>query len=198
MKERWKGSALLSPLPAVLVSCGNGANKNVFTVAWTGIVCSHPPKTYISVRKERYSYDLIKESGVFVINIPKGSLVKATDFCGVKSGRDTDKFQAMGLTAEQCFDIDTVSVGECPVSIECKVTDVIPLGSHDMFLADILCVQVDEEYIEDGKLRLDKCKLFAYAHGEYFELGKKIGSFGYSVTKKSTKRKRALKAQGKS
>ena len=197
MKERWKGSVLLSPLPAVLVGCGNGDTKNIFTVAWTGIVASHPPKTYISVRKERHSYGLIKESGVFTINVPSGDLVKATDFCGVKSGREVDKFSATNLTAEPCFDIDTVSVKECPVSLECKVTDVIELGSHDMFLADIVSVAVDDKYVEDGKLCLDKCKLFAYAHGEYYALGKKIGSFGYSVTKKSTKRKRAAKAQGK-
>jgi len=197
LKERWKGSVLLSPLPAVLVGCGSGDNKNIFTVAWTGIVASHPPKTYISVRKERYSYGLIKENGVFTINVPSGDLVKATDFCGVKSGREVDKFSATNLTAEPCFDIDTVSVKECPVSLECKVTDVIELGSHDMFLADIVSVAVDDKYVEDGKLCLDKCKLFAYAHGEYYALGKKLGSFGYSVTKKSTKRKRAAKAQGK-
>lgn len=196
MKEKWKGSALLSPLPAVLVSCGSGDNTNVFTVAWTGIVCSHPPKTYISVRKERFSYDIIKENGVFAINIPGGNLAKATDYCGVKSGRDTDKFADCGLTAEPCGEIDTVSVVECPVSLECRVTDIIPLGSHDMFLADIVSVNVDSEYVLDGKLCLDKCKLFAYAHGEYYELGKKLGSFGYSVMKKSTKRKRAEKARG--
>ncbi len=197
MKEKWKGSALLAPLPAVLVSCGNGDNKNVFTVAWTGIVCSHPPKTYISVRKERYSYELIKQSGVFAINIPGAALAKATDYCGVKSGRDTDKFADCDMTAAPCFEIDCVSIEECPVTLECSVTDIIPLGSHDMFLADIVSVDVNGEFVEDGKLRLDKCKPFAYSHGEYYELGKKIGSFGYSVTKKSTKRKRADKARGK-
>ncbi len=197
MKERWKGSALLAPLPAVLVSCGNGDNRNVLTVAWTGIVCSHPPKTYISVRKERFSYDLIKNSGYFAINLPTVGLVKATDFCGVKSGREVDKFAETGLTAEPCNDIDTISIKECPVSLECKVCDVIPLGSHDMFLADIVSVNVDDEYIEEGKLCLDKCKLFSYSHGEYYELGKKLGSFGYSIMKKSTRKKRALKAQGK-
>ncbi len=197
MKERWKGSALLAPLPAVLVSCGNGDNKNILTVAWTGIICSHPPKTYISVRKERHSYSIIKESGIFVINVPSSKLVKATDFCGVKSGREVDKFDKTGLTAEPCFELDTVSVKECPISLECRVTDIIPLGSHDMFLADIVAVDVDSEYIEDGKLCMDKCKPLAYSHGEYYELGKKLGSFGYSITKKSTKRKRAAKAQGK-
>lgn len=197
MKERWKGSVLLAPLPAVLVSCGNGENKNIFTVAWTGIVCSHPPKTYISVRKERHSYGIIKESGVFTINLPSSSLVKATDFCGVKSGREVDKFAETGLTPEPCFDIDTVSIKECPVGLECKVTDIISLGSHDMFLGDIVSVAVDDEYLVDGKLCLDECKLFAYSHGEYYELGKKLGSFGYSVMKKSTRKKQAAKAKSK-
>lgn len=196
MKEKWKGSALLAPLPAVLVGCGSGENKNLLTVAWTGIVCSHPPKTYISLRKERYSYDIIKDSGVFTINIPSSELVKSTDFCGVKSGREVDKFDACGLTAGKCFEIDSVSVDECPVSLECRVSDIIPLGSHDMFLADIVAVSVDESVIVDGKLCLDKCKPFAYSHGEYYELGKKLGSFGYSVMKKSTKRKRAEEARG--
>lgn len=196
MKEKWKGSALLTPLPAVLVGCGSGDSPNLITVAWTGILCSHPPKTYISLRKERYSYDIIKKNGVFTINIPSSDLVKSVDFCGVKSGREVNKFEQCALSFQKCFEIDTISVNECPISLECKVSDIIPLGSHDMFLADIVAVDVDDSVLVNGRLDVDKCKPFAYSHGEYYKLGKKLGSFGYSVMKKSTKRKRAKCAQG--
>jgi len=162
----------------------------VFTVAWTGIINSHPPKTYVSVRPERFSYNLIDNSGVFTINLPTAKMAKQLDFCGVKSGRDVDKFDVCGLDAEDCFEIDCVSIVQCPVTLECKVTDKIHLGSHDMFIADIIAVDVDEQYVVDGKLCLDKCDLVAYSHGEYYSLGKKLGSFGYSVMKKSTKKAR--------
>lgn len=190
MKQKWKGSTLLAPVPAVLVCSGKGEEKNVFTVAWTGIINSHPPKTYVSVRPERFSYNLIDNSGVFTINLPTAKMAKQLDFCGVKSGRDVDKFDECGLDAEDCFEIDCVSIAQCPVTLECKVTDKIHLGSHDMFIADIIAVDVDEQYVVDGKLCLDKCDLVAYSHGEYYSLGKKLGSFGYSVMKKSTKKAR--------
>jgi len=190
MKQKWKGSTLLAPVPAVLVCSGKGEEKNVFTVAWTGIINSHPPKTYVSVRPERFSYNLIDNSGVFTINLPTAKMAKQLDFCGVKSGRDVDKFDVCGLDAEDCFEIDCVSIVQCPVTLECKVTDKIHLGSHDMFIADIIAVDVDEQYVVDGKLCLDKCDLVAYSHGEYYSLGKKLGSFGYSVMKKSTKKAR--------
>jgi len=190
MKQKWKGSTLLAPVPAVLVCSGKGEEKNVFTVAWTGIINSHPPKTYVSVRPERFSYNLIDNSGVFTINLPTAKMAKQLDFCGVKSGRDVDKFDVCGLDAEDCFEIDCVSIVQCPVTLECKVTDNIHLGSHDMFIADIIAVDVDEQYVVDGKLCLDKCDLVAYSHGEYYSLGKKLGSFGYSVMKKSTKKAR--------
>ncbi len=180
----------MAPVPAVLVCCGKGEDKNVFTVAWTGIINSHPPKTYVSVRPERFSYDLIDANGVFTINLPTAKMVRELDLCGVKSGRELDKFSLCGFEVEECFEVDTVSIAQCPVTLECKVTDKIHLGSHDMFVADIVCVDVDEKYLYDGKLRLDKCEPVAYSHGEYYALGKKLGSFGYSVMKKSTKKAR--------
>ena len=189
MKEKWKSAALLAPVPAVLVSCGNAEKPNVLTVAWTGILSSRPLKTYISIRPERYSYGLIKSGGVFAINLPTAEMVRKTDLCGVKSGADTDKFAVCGFKAEPCFQIDTVSIAQCPVTLECRVTDIIPLGTHDMLIAEILCCGVDPEYVRDGKLRMDKCRLFAYAHGEYFALGKRLGKFGFSVQKKANRRK---------
>ena len=184
-KIKWKPGTLLAPVPAVMVSCGTVESPNVLTIAWTGIVNSAPPKTYVSIRPSRYSHQIIKNSGEFVINLTNKPLLKATDFCGVKSGKDCDKFALCGITAKQSFDVAAPSIAESPISIECKVTDIIELGSHDMFLADIVSVAVDEQYVsEGGKLNLDKCGLLAYSHGEYFELGKRLGTFGYSVRKK--------------
>lgn len=189
-KVSWKGGALIAPIPPVLVSCGTMEEPNVLTVAWTGIINTIPPKTYISVRPSRYSYDLIKKSGEFVINLTTSRLIKAADFCGVRSGRDFDKFAVTGLRAEKATKVSCPMIEQSPVSLECKVTDIVPLGSHDMFLADIVAVNVDEQYIDKSdKLRLDRCGLAAFAHGEYFELGRKIGTFGYSVRKKGKKRR---------
>ena len=189
-KIKWKGGTLLAPVPAVMVSCGSLEKPNVLTIAWTGILCTNPPKTYISVRPERFSYPLIKESGKFVINLTTEQLVRAADFCGVRSGRDIDKFAACGLTAVPALELDdTPMIAESPVSIECRVTDIVPLGTHDMFIADIVSVAVDPELVnEAGALRLDKAGLTDYSHGEYFALGKKLGSFGYSVKKKKKRR----------
>ena len=189
-KKSFKGGTLLAPLPPAMVSCGDMENSNIITIGWTGILNTHPPKTYISVRPSRHSYNMIKESGEFVINLPTSELVKAADFCGVRSGKDVDKFAVCGITAEASTEVSAPSLAESPLSIECRVTDVIPLGSHDMFMADIVAVTVKEELISaDGKLRLDKSGMIAYAHGEYFELGKKIGFFGFSVQKKKKKHK---------
>ena len=189
-KECWKGSVITSPLPPTLVTCGTVDNPNVFTVAWTGILNTQPPVTYISVRPERYSYELIKQSGEFVINLPTGQLVRAVDYCGVKSGRNTDKFKEMNLTAEPATKISTPILAESPVNIECKVREIVELGTHHMFVADIIALNVAKELIDkSGKLQLDKANLLAYAHGEYYALGKKLGSFGYSVRKKKTKKK---------
>ncbi|MBE6885970.1 MAG: flavin reductase family protein [Ruminococcaceae bacterium] len=188
-KVAWKGGTLLAPVPPALISCSHGGKDNLITVAWTGILNSNPPKTYISLRPERFSYELIKESGEFVINLPSAHLVRSIDFCGVKSGRTVDKFAACRLTREPASQLSCPMVAESPVSIECRVTEIIPLGSHDMFMADIVAVNIGEQYIDEtGKFHIEKCALAAYAHGQYFALGKKIGSFGYSVKKKKTKK----------
>lgn len=200
MSERtsWKGATLLVPVPAVLVSVGNEEKSNLITVAWTGIVNSQPPKTYISVRKERYSYNILKETKEFVINIPSCDIVKAVDWCGVKSGKDFDKWKEMSLTKVKSNEVSAPSVDECPVCLECKVTDEVDLGSHTMFLADIVSISVKNEKLDkNGKLRIDKCNLLAYAHGEYFSLGKSLGTFGYSVRKKNKKQKGKGKNYGK-
>ncbi|MCI8590571.1 MAG: flavin reductase family protein [Clostridiales bacterium] len=184
-KITWKGSALLAPVPPVLVSCGNEEKDNLITIAWTGTLNTDPPKTYISVRPERYSHDLIKESGEFVINLPSSHIIRSIDFCGCRSGKEMDKFEACSLTREKASMVTCPMVAESPVSLECKVSDFVELGSHNMFVADIVAVNVDERYIDDkGKFHIEKCALAAYAHGTYFALGKKIGSFGYSVKKK--------------
>lgn len=187
-KMTWKGATLLAPVPPALVSCGTVEAPNALTVAWTGILNSQPPKTYISVRPERYSHGLIKESGEFIINLPTAALVRTIDYCGVKSGRDENKFVARGLTAQPVEGFLCPMVGESPVSIACRVTEIVPLGSHDMFIADIISVHVAREIVDEaGRLRLAKAGLCAYAHGEYFALGKKIGDFGFSVKKRKKK-----------
>ena len=185
-KRQFKPGNMLYPVPAVLVTAADReGNSNIFTVAWAGTICTNPPMLSISVRPERYSHKLIKESGEFVVNLPTESLVKAIDWCGVKSGRDVDKFAAMHLTAAPAAKVGTVLLEESPVNLECKVTQVIPLGSHDLFLAECVAVDVDEKLLdENGKLCLNKAKLIVYSHGDYLALGRKLGSFGYSVRKK--------------
>ena len=177
---------MLYPVPAVLVSVADSAgNDNLITIAWTGTVCSDPAMTYISVRKERYSHHMLKENKEFVINLVSKEICRAADFCGVRSGRDLDKFEATGLTREKASTVNIPLVKESPVNIECKVTQVIPLGSHDLFLAECVAVDVDEKLLdENGKLCLNKAKLIVYSHGDYLALGRKLGSFGYSVRKK--------------
>jgi len=177
---------MLYPIPAVMVSCGKKNEKpNIITVAWAGNICSSPAMLSISVRHERYSYDIIKESGEFVVNLVNKDLTWATDFCGVRSGRDVDKFKEMNLTPSKSNMVDAPGIEESPVSIECKVVKVLELGSHDMFIANVECVDVDERYLDkNGTLDLKKAGLVAYSHGEYFELGNKIGKFGYSVQKR--------------
>ena len=196
-KVLWKGGALLAPVPPVMVSCGPADRPNIITVGWTGITNTIPPKTYISLRPERYSAPLIRESGVFVINLTNSPLVKAADFCGVRSGKNVDKFAEMKLTAKPGPATGCPMIAESPLSMECRVTDIIPMGSHDMFLADIVSVLVDSAYLDKaGKLHLDRCGLAAYDHGEYFELGRKLGSFGFSVRKKPLPAKKG-RAQSK-
>ena len=185
-KQIWKPGNMLYPVPAVMVSCGDAAgNKNIITVAWTGTICSDPAMVSISVRPERFSYSMIEETGEFVINLTTKELTFATDWCGVKSGRDVDKFAAMNLTAAKGHALDYAPIiEESPVNIECCVTEKKKLGSHDMFLAEIADVMVSEKYMnETGKFNLNETGLVAYSHGEYFCLGEKIGKFGYSVKK---------------
>lgn len=184
-KQKWKGGALLAPVPAVMVSCGNQNKSNIITIGWTGIACTQPPKLYISVRPERFSYEIIKESGEFCVNLPTAKIARAVDFCGVRSGRELDKFAETKLTRADSFSVACPSIAECPLTLECKVDRVIPLGSHDMFIADIVAVAADESIIDEkGRLMLERADLMAYAHGDYFALGKKIGDFGFSVRKR--------------
>ena len=185
-KIQWKPGNMIYPLPAVMVSCADkGGNSNIITVAWTGTVCTNPPMAYISVRPERHSYQMIRETGEFVINLTTKDLVFATDFCGVRSGRDVDKFSEMKLTKEKASVVAAPMIGESPVNIECKVTEVKELGSHHMFLADVVAVHVDDAYMnETQKFELGKAEPIIYSHGEYYGLGELLGTFGYSVKKK--------------
>lgn len=196
-KKTFKGGAMLNPVPAVMVSCGS-SKPNIITIAWTGIVNSNPPMTYISVRKERYSHDIIKNTGEFVINLCTEELAFATDYCGVRSGRDKDKFREMKLTPQKSETVGCPMIKESPVNIECRVREVTELGSHDMFIADILKVHVDEQYIDSsGRIRLDKASLVAYNHGEYFGLKRQpLGRFGFSVMKPKTRRRISREKQG--
>lgn len=183
-KVTWAGGALLAPIPPVMVSCGDMVNSNIITVAWTGIINTQPPKTYISVREKRHSYGIIKESGEFVINLTPASLIRSADYCGIYTGAKVDKFAKCALTKESASKVGCPLIAECPMNIECKVTQIIPLGTHDMFLADIVAVNVDEKLIDkSGKLDIRKADLAAFAHGEYFELGRSLGTFGFSVRK---------------
>lgn len=177
---------MLYPLPAVMVSCRRpGEKANILTVAWTGTVCTNPAMLYISVRPERYSYSIIKETGEFVVNLTTEKLVRETDFCGVRSGRDTDKFEAMHLHEEPSQYIEAPGIAESPVNIECRVKQVLELGSHHMFLAKVLAVHADEAYLDKkGKFHLNRAGLLAYSHGEYHGLGEILGTFGYSVKKR--------------
>lgn len=195
MKKQWKGGTLLAPVPAVLVSCGE-ENPNIITIAWTGIINSDPPKTYISVRPERFSYDIIKNSGEFVINLVSGSMVYATDYCGLKTGRTVNKFKETKLTKESANIVKCPMIAESPLSLECKVTEIVPLGSHHMMIADIVSVNIENSLLDNaGKLHLDKGNLISYCHGAYFELGKKLGDFGFSCKKK---KKTVKRVSGKS
>ena len=185
-KVQWKGGTFIYPIPAVMVSCGTMEESNIITVAWTGILNTNPAMCYISVRPERYSHDIIKENGEFAINLTTRQLAYATDWCGVKSGRDVDKFKEMKLTKEKANIISVPLIKESPVSVESKVKEIVPLGSHDMFVAEIVAIDADEKYIDEkGAFDISKCDLIAYANGGYYPLEKKIGKFGYSVQKKS-------------
>lgn len=188
-RTTWRGGAMLAPVPPAIISCASGEKINLITVAWTGILSTVPPRTYISVRPTRYSHQLLVESRQFVINLCTSSLVRAADFCGMYTGAKVDKFTRLGLHPIPSQELDCPSLLESPLSLECRVFDIMHLGSHDMFLSDIVAVTVDDALIaENGKLRLDRADLCAYAHGEYFALGKKLGNFGFSAVKKKKRR----------
>ena len=193
-KQVWRGGNMLYPLPAVMVSCANAAGeKNIVTVAWAGTVCTNPPMLSISLRPERHSYGIIRESGEFVVNLVTSRLQRACDWCGVRSGRDFDKWEECRLTPASASSLELAPIiAESPVSLECAVRDVLELGSHHLFIADVRAVQVEEDLLDArGRLDLARANLTAYSHGEYFELGRRLGSFGYSV------RKRAPRGRGR-
>ena len=190
-KVQFRGGALLAPTPPVMVSCGTMDNANIITVAWCGITNTVPPKTYISVRPSRHSHGIIKERGEFVLNLTPSSLVKAADYCGTYTGKKVDKFQKCNLTKLAVEEVEAPLIAEVPLSLCCRVTNILPQGSHDMFLADVVAVYADETLLDDkGKLHMERAGLCAYAHGEYFALGKRIGTFGFSAKKKKTHKKR--------
>ncbi len=200
-KQVWKPGNMLYPLPAVMVSTADKkGNTNILTIAWTGTVCTNPAMVYISVRPERHSYQMLKESGEFVVNLTTEDLTHATDYCGVRSGKDVDKWKECGLTKEKAVSLKYAPViAESPVNIECRIKSIQELGSHDMFLAEVTAVQVDEGYVDEkGKFELNRTGLLAYSHGEYLGLGKKLGTFGYSVRKKPSHKKisRSRKTEG--
>lgn len=187
-RTMWKSGTFIYPIPAVMVSCGTMEKANIITVAWTGILNTNPATCYISVRPERYSHDIIKKNGEFVINLTNQELAYATDWCGVKTGAKVDKFKEMHLHKEKANFVKAPLILESPVCVECKVREIVKLGSHDMFIADVLSIDVDNRYIDkNGSFDISKCNLIAYANGGYYPLGKKIGKFGYSVQKKKKK-----------
>lgn len=191
-KVHFKGSAMLNPVPAVLItSMDKDNNLNVFTVGWIGTACTHPPMITVAIRPERLSYKYIKESGEFVVNLPSQNMTKIVDFCGVRSGKNINKIKECNLNLEKSTKIKTPSIEQCPVNIECKVKSIISLGTHDLFLSEVLAVNVDENLIdENGKIHLEKAQLICYSHGEYFPLPvKPLGKFGYSVQKKKVRHK---------
>jgi len=188
-KLKWKPGTMVYPVPPVMISCGNMEKSNILTIAWTGIICTDPAMTYISVRKERYSYDIIKQSGEFVINLASSDLARVVDYCGVKSGKNVNKFDECNLTKEAATEINCPMIKECPINIECRVKEVKELGTHDMFMAEILAVNVDDKYLDDtGRFDMEACNLLAYSHGQYYSLGERLGKFGFSVEKKNKKK----------
>ena len=199
-KQVWRGGNMLYPLPVVMVSCANEAGESdIVTVAWTGTVCTNPPMLYVSLRPERHSYHIVRESGEFVVNLVNRRLQRACDWCGVRSGRDYDKWAECGLTPAPSSSLALApAIAEAPVNIECAVTKVEELGSHHMFLAEVRAVQVDERLIDEtGRLDLARAGLTAYSHGEYFELGQRLGTFGQSVRKKPAGGPKRAKGRGR-
>ncbi len=195
-KVNWKPGNMIYPIPAVMVSCGASTEEfNIITIAWTGTICSDPPMCYISVRPERHSYEIIRRTGDYVINLTTVDLTRATDWCGVRSGSKFNKFEQMGLTPGKATVVNAPIIQEAPVHIECRVKEVVPLGSHDMFISDVVNVMADDAYLnkKTGAFRLDLARPMCYSHGSYFSIGKKLGKFGFSVEKKKKKKKQPKK-----
>ncbi len=187
MKQNWKPGTLIYPLPALLVSCGASPEEyNVFTASWSGTICTNPPMCYVSIRPERHSHGIIKRNMEFTLNLTTEELARATDWCGVRSGRDYDKFKEMGITPIKGEKVSSPYIAEAPLSIECRVKEIVSLGSHDMFIADVVNIVADDRYInaETGEFDMKRAGMLVYCHGEYFGLGNKIGHFGWSVKKK--------------
>ena len=181
---------LLAPVPPALVSVGDYDNANLITIGWTGILASQPPKTYISVRPSRYSYEILKKHREFVINLPSKDLARAVDYAGIYTGKKVDKWEKCSLTKQKSDKVDTPTVAECPIAIECRITEIIPMGSHDVFMADIVSVSCHEDIIDaEGKMHFERADLLAYAHGQYYELGKVVGRFGFSTDKPEKEKK---------
>ena len=188
-RKSFPGGAVLAPVPPVLVTVSDGDATNVLTVGWCGILATTPPKTYVSIRPSRYSYEILKRGGAFVINLATASMAREVDYIGIYTGKKVDKFKKCNLTLTKSEHVTPPTIGECPIAIECRVTDILPMGTHDVFIADIVSVSCDDSILdEDGKIRFDKAGLLAYAHGEYYALGEKVGKFGFS-TKKQTEKK---------
>ncbi|MBQ6036749.1 MAG: flavin reductase family protein [Lachnospiraceae bacterium] len=184
-KKQFKPGNMLAPVPAALITCKDSEGRtNMLTLAWVGTICSDPPMLSISIRKERFSHHMVLETGEFVVNLTTEEILEATDYAGVKSGRDVDKWKETGLTPEKASVVDVPLIKESPLNLECRVKQVLELGSHDMFIADIVAVDADEKYLDEtGRFRLDRCGLIAYSHGDYQALGKTVGTFGFSVRK---------------
>ncbi|MDA3850514.1 MAG: flavin reductase family protein [Spirochaetaceae bacterium] len=191
-RVNWKAGTLIYPVPAVMVSCGTMEKSNIITVAWTGTINTNPPMCYISIRPERYSYSMIKESGEFIINLTTRELARATDWCGVKSGKDYNKFKKMNLTAIEGTQVKAPGIVQSPLQLECRVTEIKELGSHHMFLAEVLCVTVDPKYLDKdtGAFDMNKAGLLAFSHGKYYGLTQPLGKFGYSIQKKKNRAKK--------
>ncbi len=194
MRSNFKPGALTAPLPPVLVTVKSGGVSNIITIGWTGILATNPPKTYISVRPSRHSYEMLREAREFVINLAPASLATAVDYCGIYTGAKVDKFEKCSLTQLESQKVAAPTISECPIALECRVTDILPMGTHDVFMADIVSVSCDESIIDkNGKIRYDKADLLAYVHGEYFRLGEKVGKFGFSTDKGRDPRTRVEK-----
>ena len=188
-KITWKGSTLLAPVPPVMVTCGDMEKSNIITVGWTGIINTHPPRVSIAVRPTRHSYQIIKDSGEFIIHLTPASLIRECDYCGIYTGAKVDKFAKTGLHKASASVVACPIIEECPLALECKVIDVLPQGTHDLFLAEVVAVDVEDSILdENGKLCMDRAGLAAYAHGEYFALGEKLGTFGFSAAKKKKRK----------